>query len=51
MPSVLSRVIESQGQDAELMSIRDKVQSGTNDDSWAIHIEGSLWYRGWVAVP
>ena len=50
-PSLLSRVIESQGQDAELVSIKDRVKSGTGDDSWAIHTEGSLLYRGRVAVP
>ena len=32
-PSLLSRVIESQGQDAELVSIRERVQSGTGDES------------------
>ena len=31
-PSLLSRVIESQGQDTEIVSIRDKVQSGTGDE-------------------
>ena len=31
MPSLLSRVIESQGQDAEIVSVRDRVQSGTCD--------------------
>ena len=31
-PSLLSRVIESQLQDAELVSIRDRVQSGTADE-------------------
>ena len=30
-PSLLSRVIESQGQDAEIVSIRDRVHSGTSD--------------------
>ena len=50
-PSLLSRVIESQGQDAELVSIRDRVQSGTADEGWAIHTDGSLRYRGWVVVP
>ena len=50
-PSLLNRVIESQGQDAELVSIRDRVQSGTSDEGWAIHINGSLWYRGRVVVP
>ena len=30
--SLLSRVIESQGQDAEIVSIRDRVQSGTGDE-------------------
>ena len=31
-PSLLSRVIESQGQDAEILSIRDRVQSSTGDE-------------------
>ena len=50
-PSLLSRVIESQGQDAEIVSIRDRVQSGISDEGWAIHIDGSLRYRRWVVVP
>ena len=45
-PSLLSRVIESQVQDAELVSIRGRVQSGTADEGWAIHTYGSLRYRG-----
>ena len=31
-PSLLSRVIESQGQDAEISSIRDRVLSSTGDE-------------------
>ena len=31
-PSLLSRVIESQWQDAEIVSIRDRVQLGTGDE-------------------
>ena len=50
-PSLLSRVIESQGQDAEIVSIRDRVQSGTGDESWTVHADGSLRYRGRVVVP
>ena len=50
-PSLLSRVIESQGQDAEISFIRDRVQSGTSDEGWAIHINDSLRYRGQVVVP
>ena len=50
-PFLLSRVIESQGQDAELVSIRSRVQSGTADEGWAIHTNGSLRYRGRVVVP
>ena len=50
-PSLLSKVIESQGQDAELVSIRDSVQSGLADEGWAIHIEDSLRYRRRVVVP
>ena len=50
-PSLLSRVIESQGQDAEISSIRGRVLSGTGDEGWAIHTDGSLRYRGRVVVP
>ena len=50
-PSLLSRVIESQGQDAEIVSIRDRVQSGTGDEGWIVHADGSLRYRGQVVVP
>ena len=32
MSSLLSRVIESQGQDAKIVSIRDQVQSSTSDE-------------------
>ena len=50
-PSLLSRVIESQWQDAEIVSIRDRVQSGTGDEGWTVQSEGSLRYRGQVVVP
>ena len=50
-PSLLSRVIESQGQDAEIVSIRDWVQSSTCDEGWTIHTDGSLRYKGRVVVP
>ena len=50
-PSMLSRMIESQWQDAEIVSIRDRVQSGTGDEGWTVHIDGSLRYRGRVVVP
>ena len=50
-PSLLSRVIESQWQDAEIMSIRDRVQSGMGDEGWTVHTYGSLRYRGRVVVP
>ena len=33
------------------MSIRDRVQFGTGDEGWAIHINGSLWYRERVTIP
>ena len=29
----------------------DRVQSGTCDEGWAIHTDGSLWYRGRVVFP
>ena len=51
MPSLLSGVIESQGQDTEISSIRNRVLSGTGDEGWAIHTDGNLRYRGWVVVP
>ena len=50
-PSLLSRVIESQVKDAELVSIKGRVQLGTAGEGWAIHIDGSLLYRGRVVVP
>ena len=50
-PSLLSRVIESQGQDTEVASIMDRVRSGMGDEGWAIHIDGSLRYNGRVVVP
>ena len=50
-PSLLSRVIESQWQDAEIVSIRDRVQSGMSDEGWTIHTDSSLRYRGLVVVP
>ena len=51
MPSLLSIVIESQGQDAEISSIMDRVQSGIGDEGWVIHTDDCLRYRGWVVVP
>ena len=50
-PSLLSKVIESQGQDTEIVSIKDRVQSGTGNEGWTIHVDGSLRYRGRVVVP
>ena len=47
-PSLFSRVIESQWQDVEIVSIRDRVQSGTGDEGWTVHIDGSLRYGGTV---
>ena len=50
-PSLLSRVIESQWHDAEIVSIRDRVKSDTGDEGWTVHADGSLRYRGRVVVP
>ena len=50
-PSLLRRVIQSQWQDVEIVSIRDQVQSGTGDEGWTVHTDGSLRYRGRVVVP
>ena len=33
------------------MSIRNRVQSGTGDEGWAIRTDESLWYRGRVVAP
>ena len=33
------------------MSIRGRVQSGTGDEGWTIHTDGSLRYRRQVVVP
>ena len=41
-PFLLSRVIESRWQDVEIVSIRDRVQAGTGDEGWTVHIDGSL---------
>ena len=41
-PSLLSRVIKSQGLDAEISSIKDRVQTGASNEGWAIHTYGSL---------
>ena len=51
MPSLLRKVIEFQGQDTEILSIRNRVRSDTGDEGWAIHTYGSLRYRGRVVVP
>ena len=50
-PSLLCRVIESQWQDTKIVSIRDRIQSGTGDEGWTVHVDGSLRYRGRVVVP
>ena len=41
-PSLLGRVIESQGQDSKISSIKDRVQLGTGDEGWVIHTDDSL---------
>ena len=50
-PSLLRRVIESQGQDVEISSIKDRVRSGAGDKGWGIQTDDSLRYKGWVVVP
>ena len=40
--SLLSRVIESYGEDKEISSIRDRVQLDKGDEGRAIHTDGSL---------
>ena len=41
-PSLLSKVIEAQGYDIEITSIKDRVRPGTCDEGWTIHTNGSL---------
>ena len=50
-PSLLSRVIESQGQDTKIVAIKDMVQTSSGDEGWTIHADGRLRYRGRVVVP
>ena len=50
-PSLLRKVIESYGQDRKIAPIKDRVQSGTSDEGWAIHTNDSLRYRGRIVVP
>ena len=50
-PSLLCKVIESQGQDTEVVSSRDRVRSCMGDEGWVIHTDGSLRYKGRVVVP
>ena len=50
-PSLLGRVIELQGQDAEILSIRDRVRSGIGKEDWTMHSNGSLQYSERVVVP
>ena len=50
-PSLLSSVIEIQGQDTEILSIKDFIRSGSCDEGWVMHINGSLRYKGRVVVP
>ena len=50
-PSLLSRVIESQRQDTKIVVIKDRVQTGSGDEGWVVHTDGSLWYRGQVMLP
>ena len=35
----------------EIVSNRDRVQSGMGDEGWTFHADGSLWYRERVVVP
>ena len=51
MPSLLSKVIDSQGQDTEIFFIWDWVEMCIGDEGWTIHMDGSLRYRGRVVVP
>ena len=41
MPSLLRKMIDSQGQGVEIMAIRNRVQSSTGEKGWVIHTDGS----------
>ena len=49
-PSLLSKVIESQGQDTEILSIRDRVRPDIGNEGWVIHTYGSLRYKRRVMI-
>ena len=40
-------MIELQGHDVEILSIRDRVRLGIGDKGWTMHSDGSVRYRGW----
>ena len=42
-PSLLSRVIKFQGQDIEILSIRDRVRSGKGDEGWVQVTGAHIW--------
>ena len=50
-PFLLGIVIELQGQDLEILSIRDRVRLGPGDEGCTMHSYGSLRYREPVMVP
>ena len=50
-PSLLSRVIEAQGQDTEIASIKDRVRLSIGDKGWTIHTDGGLRYKVRNSVP
>ena len=50
-PSLLSRVIEFEGRNIEILSITNHVRSDTSDEGWAMNTNGSLRYKGRVVVP
>ena len=35
----------------KIVSINDRVKSGTGDEGWTVHVDDSLRYRGRVMVP
>ena len=49
--SLLSSVTKIQGQDTKILSIKDFIRSSSCDEGWAMHIDGSLRYKGQVVVP
>lgn len=50
-PSLLTKVVEAQQEDAKAQAIRNIVSNGREIDGWILHPNRSLRYLGKVFVP